>query len=82
MQTLKWSLIFIKFQLSTDNGGVFMNIGIAQMDIKWEDIYNNMNKVESFVEKAHEKKVETLFFPEMSLTGFTMDISAHTFLFF
>ena len=56
-----------------------MNIGIAQMDIKWEDIYNNMNKVESFVEKAHEKKVETLFFPEMSLTGFTMDISAHTF---
>lgn len=55
-----------------------MIIGIVQMDIKWEAIYSNMNKIESFIEEAHEKNVETVFFPEMSLTGFTMDIDAHT----
>lgn len=56
-----------------------MIIGIVQMDIEWEDIYRNMNKIESFVEEASNKKIELLLFPEMSLTGFTMDISKHTF---
>ena len=46
-----------------------MIIGIAQMDIEWEDIYRNMNKIESFVKEACEKKIELLLFPEMSLTG-------------
>ena len=56
-----------------------MIIGIVQMDIEWEDIYRNMNKIESFVKEACEKKIELLLFPEMSLTGFTMDIDKHTF---
>ena len=51
-----------------------MIIGIAQMDIVWEDSKANMNKVEAFVKKASEGKVELILFPEMALTGFTMDV--------
>ncbi|OOM76147.1 carbon-nitrogen family hydrolase [Clostridium sp. BL-8] len=51
-----------------------MIIGLAQMDISWEDIERNMKKVEEFIEKAAENNVELILFPEMTLTGFTMDI--------
>ena len=54
-----------------------MIMGIVQMDIEWEDIYRNMNKIESFTEEAQEKNVDLLLFPEMSLTGFTMNIDKH-----
>ena len=57
-----------------------MIIGIVQMGIEWVDIYRNMNKIEEFVKEAHDKNVELLLFPEMSLTGFTMDISKHILL--
>lgn len=56
-----------------------MILGIVQMDIEWEDIYSNMNKIEEFIVEASEKKVELLLFPEMTLTGFTMDITKHAF---
>ena len=51
-----------------------MIIGIAQMDIAWEDIKVNMDSVEDFVKKASKNKVELILFPEMVLTGFTMDV--------
>ena len=52
-----------------------MITGIAQIDIAWEDSYKNMKKVEELVNKASENKVELIIFPEMALTGFTMDIN-------
>ncbi|BCZ49098.1 amidohydrolase [Clostridium gelidum] len=52
-----------------------MIIGIAQIDIVWEDCTENMKKIEELVNKASENKVELILFPEMSLTGFTMDIN-------
>lgn len=52
-----------------------MITGIAQIDIAWEDSYKNMKKVEELVNKASENKVELILFPEMALTGFTMDIN-------
>ena len=52
-----------------------MIIAIAQIDITWEDSNENMKTVEDFVKKASENKVELILFPEMSLTGFTMDIN-------
>ena len=52
-----------------------MIIGIAQINITWEDCTENMKKVEDFVRKASEDKVELILFPEMTLTGFTMDIN-------
>ncbi|WP_315074149.1 carbon-nitrogen family hydrolase [uncultured Clostridium sp.] len=51
-----------------------MIIGLAQMDISWEDIERNMKKAQEFIEKAVENNVELILFPEMALTGFTMNI--------
>ena len=52
-----------------------MIIGIAQMNITWENSNENMKKVENFVKEALEEEVELILFPEMTLTGFTMDIN-------
>lgn len=51
-----------------------MIIGIAQMDIAWEDSNENINKVEEFIKIATQNSVELILFPEMALTGFTMNI--------
>jgi omega-amidase len=50
-------------------------IGIAQINITWEDSKENMKKVEDFVKKALGNKIELILFPEMTLTGFTMNIN-------
>ena len=47
---------------------------MAQMDISWENIDNNEKKVEEFFQKAMENKVDCLVFPEMTLTGFSMNV--------
>lgn len=52
-----------------------MIIGIAQIDIIWENINKNMKKVEEFIERASKNKVDLILFPEMALTGFTMNIN-------
>jgi predicted amidohydrolase len=52
-----------------------MIIGIAQMNIIWEDYKQNMKKVEHFIKMASGNKVELILFPEMTLTGFTMDVN-------
>ena len=51
-----------------------MRIGLAQMDIHWEDIHENMANAQSFYEKAKEQMVDILVFPEMTLTGFSMNV--------
>lgn len=50
-------------------------IGIAQIDIAWENSMENMKKIEVFIKKASQSNVELVLFPEMALTGFTMDIN-------
>ena len=52
-----------------------MIIAIAQIDITWEESNENMKTVEDFVKKASKNEVELILFPEMALTGFTMDIN-------
>lgn len=51
-----------------------MITGIAQIDVIWEDAPQNMKKIESFVKEASKNSVELILFPEMVLTGFTMDV--------
>ena len=51
-----------------------MRIGMAQMDISWENIEDNKEKVEQFFKKAEENQVDCLVFPEMTLTGFSMNV--------
>src|SRR5699024_8082871 len=50
----------------------FMRAGLAQMDILWENVQKNKKKAEDFIKKAKEYDVELLAFPEMRLTGFSM----------
>lgn len=55
-----------------------MRIGLAQMDIIWENVQKNKEKAEKFFIKAAENQVELLIFPEMSLTGFSMNVEKTT----
>lgn len=51
-----------------------MIIGLAQMDITWEESRINLKKCEEFIKEASSKGVELVLFPEMTITGFTMNI--------
>ena len=55
-----------------------MRAGLAQMDILWENVQKNKKKAEDFIKKAKEYDVELLAFPEMSLTGFSMQVEKTT----
>lgn len=55
-----------------------MRIGLAQMNIIWENVQKNKEKAENFIKKAKEHQVELLVFPEMSLTGFSMNVEKTT----
>ncbi len=52
-----------------------MKLCIAQYDIIWEDKPANMRRCRSFFEEASQLGGELIVFPEMSLTGFSMDDS-------
>jgi omega-amidase len=54
--------------------GDAMKIGLAQMNIIWEDKKTNKETCLSFLEEAKNKKIDFLVFPEMTLTGFTMNV--------
>lgn len=56
-----------------------MIISLAQINSVWENQNINMRRCEEFIKAAHEKNSSLILFPEMSLTGFTMDISALIF---
>ena len=45
-------------------------VGLAQLNIVWENKAANMAKCKDFVVAAAQKKVDLLLFPEMCLTGF------------
>ncbi|PID59513.1 MAG: hypothetical protein CR986_05620 [Ignavibacteriae bacterium] len=49
-----------------------MKIGIVQLDQVWEDKAANKEKILNLVEKI-EQNTDVLIFPEMTLTGFTMN---------
>lgn len=51
-----------------------MKIALFQMNIKWEDKEANFVKLESIIDSAVKQNVKVLFLPEMSFTGFSMNI--------
>lgn len=55
-----------------------MRIGLAQMDIVWENVMENKEKSRIFFEKARKNQVDLLIFPEMTLTGFSMNVEKTT----
>lgn len=50
-----------------------MRIGLAQTNITWEDKDSNKITCVKFMHHAMEKNVDLVIFPEMTLTGFTMN---------
>ena len=52
-----------------------MKVGLTQMDIVWEDKQKNMDKARRLMGEAAKQNVDLLVFPEMTLTGFTMNTS-------
>ena len=53
-----------------------MKIALAQINIAWENPKENLIKCEKFIRNASEKKADLIIFPEMALTGFTMNIDS------
>lgn len=52
-----------------------MRLGLCQLDIVWENKRDNMSKVKHYIEEASSAGVNLLVFPEMTLTGFSMEIT-------
>lgn len=50
-----------------------MKIGLGQLDILWEDKIQNQIKCEQMLKKAKDNCVDLIIFPEMTLTGFSMN---------
>lgn len=48
-----------------------MRLALCQMNILWEDKKQNIDKAEQFIKSAES---DIIFFPEMSFTGFSMNI--------
>ena len=51
-----------------------MQIGLTQLDIKWEDKETSKTRCLACIQAAKKAKVDLLVFPEMALTGFTMNV--------
>lgn len=51
-----------------------MKVAMAQINIVWENKESNKRKCIEFVNQASEQKVDLILFPEMCLTGFSMNI--------
>lgn len=50
-----------------------MKIAIAQVDIHWENSRENIKNFERLIGQASKENVDLILFPEMALTGFTMN---------
>ena len=51
-----------------------MKIALAQTDTIWENKSSNMSKAEKFITEAAKEHCDIIVFPEMSLTGFSLNI--------
>lgn len=55
-------------------GGVKLKIAVCQLEIVWEDKLKNIQTAEKYIQTAAGQMVDVIFFPEMSFTGFSMNI--------
>lgn len=53
-----------------------MKVALCQLEIVWENKSVNEEKAVSFIKQAAEQNVDLILFPEMSLTGFSMNVDA------
>jgi omega-amidase len=57
---------------------LFMKIGLFQYDISWENKDANKSKILSILASSDTKNIDWIMFPEMTLSGFSMDLSKST----
>lgn len=50
-----------------------LKVGVTQLDIAWTEKEENKRRCEELIKEAHDHGVKLLIFPEMTLTGFTME---------
>lgn len=55
-----------------------MRIALISLDQAWEDKIRNREKVNDILEMLQNQKTDLVIFPEMTLTGFTMNITRHS----
>ena len=53
-----------------------MKVALAQTQIEWENKNANYDVAKRYITNAKKEKVDLIFFPEMSFTGFSMNIKA------
>lgn len=63
-----------KVKIGWKGAVVMLKIAITQMDIKWEDSSVNKKKCLEMIERASSQQADIIIFPEMSLTGFSMNV--------
>ena len=51
-----------------------MRVALAQTDMVWEDKKASIQKAEKMVSEAAKSKTDIIIFPEMSFTGFSMNL--------
>lgn len=51
-----------------------VNIALVQSHIEWEDKDINISKAKKVIEELKDKALDLILFPEMSFTGFSMNI--------
>ena len=51
-----------------------MQVAMTQMNMVWENREANLKKGEALVKRAREEGAELVIFPEMSFTGFSMNL--------
>jgi omega-amidase len=59
--------------MTTKRGGSIMKIGLGQLDIIWEDKEKNKLSCSNMIAQAKQEGVDFIVFPEMTLTGFSMN---------
>ena len=52
-----------------------MKVAMCQTNIIWEDKEKNIEKCIEYIEQAKKHNIELMLFPEMSFTGFSMNIN-------
>jgi predicted amidohydrolase len=53
-----------------------MKLALAQLDVSWEDKQKNKEAALMYIEQAARLNVDMILFPEMALTGFSMNTKA------
>jgi len=51
-----------------------LKVALCQMEIIWEDKIKNYEKANKYIKEAALESADIIFFPEMSFTGFSMNI--------